>query len=154
MHSETDRSHSSCALRFMMSLISKPNALIGLPKPHRKNPRSMPPLQAQGWRSPVAFGLECICVCQAASLFKLSSGHLCPASLSSPQLNSGTAPIVSLEYQAGIDEAKNSAGINHAMYEIFGPSNPLRMPLELILQRQSLFLCHSLLPRHRLPPFR
>ena len=49
------------------------------------------------------------------------------------------------ECQAGIDEAKNSAAINHAMYEIFAPSNPLWMRLKLILQRQSLFLCHSLL---------
>jgi hypothetical protein len=33
-------------------------------------------------------------------------------------------PIVFLECQAGIDEAKNSAGTNHAMHEIFAPSNP------------------------------
>jgi hypothetical protein len=33
-------------------------------------------------------------------------------------------PIVFLECQTGIDEAKNSAGTNHAMHEIFAPSNP------------------------------
>jgi len=82
----------------------------------------------------------------------------CLAQLSSAQLTAAQlrhgVQLVFLECQAGIDEAKNSAGINHEMYEAFAQSNPLRMPLEVILQRQSLFLCHSLLPRHRLPPFR
>ena len=80
----------------------------------------------------------------------------CLAQLSSAHRSSTPAgrPIVVSGVSGWVDEAKNSAGINHAMYEIFAPSNPLRMPLWLILQRQSLFLCHSLLPRHRLPPFR
>ncbi len=92
--------------------------------------------------------------CQATSLFKLDSGHCALPRSAHRGSTPARRPIVFLECQAGIDEAKNSAGINHAMYEIFAPSNPLRMPLKPILQRQSLFLCHSLLPRHRLPPFR
>src|SRR5690349_25096458 len=43
----------------------------------------MPPLQTQGWHSPLHLAWSCICICQAASLLKLSSGHLCGASLSS-----------------------------------------------------------------------
>jgi hypothetical protein len=31
---------------------------------------------------------------------------------------------ISVKFETGLDEAKNSARINHAMYEIFDPSNP------------------------------
>lgn len=107
------------------------------------------PLQAQGWHSPLHLAWSVF----ASARPPLSSSWtqaICALPRSAHRCSTpAPRPIVFLECQPGVDEAKNSAGINYAVYEIFAPSNPLQMPAKLISQRQSLFLSHSLLHAHQ-----
>ena len=89
----------------------------------------MPPLQAQGWHSPLHVAWSIF----ASARPPLSSSWteaICAlarsAQLSSPQLNSGTAFNCFSGVSGGIDEAKDSAAINHAMLRNLCPSNPLQ----------------------------
>jgi hypothetical protein len=60
----------------------------------------------------------------AATIAERSAGSTITFKSAHRRSTPARRPIVFLECQAGIDEAENSAGTNHAMHEIFAPSNP------------------------------
>jgi len=111
----------------------------------------MPPLQAQGWHSPLHV---------AWSIF---------ASARPPYSSNWTQAICALPRSAQLTAAQLRHGVQLFFWSVRGnrrgkgfrshkscdvtKSLPHRIHYRMPL-KQSLFLCHSLLPRHRLPPFR